>query len=372
MDRRMLIIRPTLSRWILLLCGLLLYGDPLAGETPVRYARRFRSEDNRLLIKTASAEWCYRLVETLVRPEAGDADCMILNVPLRRIVTLSTTHIGYLSALGLLDRVVGHSGLRWLYAPAARQRAEQGAIVEVGAGGIIDVERIVALQPDAVFAYPDVDASALAELERLGVPVLMMLEYLEQTPLGRSEWIRLVGKVVGRSEEAEQQFAAVERSYNNMANLVARSIAEPSHRPTVLVGSAWAGSWAAPSGNSYIARLIADAGGRYLWEEHSVDGLLFLDLEAVYVYGSTAAFWLDTGLWRSREHIVAADSRLRRFPSLQSGRVYNNDARRTSAGGTDYYESGLLNAHYLLADLIAILHPQLLPTHNLYYYRRLP
>ncbi|BAL99694.1 MAG: hypothetical protein KatS3mg049_2263 [Caldilinea sp.] len=51
--------------------------------------------------------------------------------------------------------------------------------------------------------------------------------------------------------------------------------------------------------------------------------------------------------------------------------MYNNNARLNEYGGNDYWEGGLANPDVVLADLIKIFHPELLPDHELVYYRKL-
>jgi iron complex transport system substrate-binding protein len=121
-----------------------------------------------------------------------------------------------------------------------------------------------------------------------------------------------------------------------------------------------------------VARLLADAGGDYLWGADTTRGSLNLDMEAVLGRASGADFWLNAGDWMDLADARAKDPRNALFKSWQAGRVYTNDAGRCEGGGRDFFETGAARPDWILADLIFILHPELLPGHKLRWYRRLP
>ena len=128
-----------------------------------------------------------------------------------------------------------------------------------------------------------------------------------------------------------------------------------------------------PCGDNYTARLIADAGGDFLWKDaKATNGLnLNLDYEAVYAKAAKADYWLNTGFARSLSEIKSADKKNELFAAYKTGKVYNNNLRNTPSGGFDFWESGALHPDKVLADLIHILHPELLPDYQLYYYQPL-
>ena len=142
-------------------------------------------------------------------------------------------------------------------------------------------------------------------------------------------------------------------------------------RPSVLVGTPFQGTWHVSGGDGYQARLIADAGGAYLWSDDETRGVLSLDFETVYAEGLDADLWLHAYGWDSSESALRNDSRMADFAAFRDGRVYNNDLRISEGGGNDYWESGSLRPDLILADLVHILHPHLLPEHELYFHRRL-
>ncbi len=94
--------------------------------------------------------------------------------------------------------------------------------------------------------------------------------------------------------------------------------------------------------------------------------------EAVYDAGLDAAMWMPgTYGTQTLADLAALDERYADFAAFKHDAVYNFDARENDRGGNDYFESGAANPQIILADLIKILHPDLLPDHALYYFRQL-
>ena len=146
-----------------------------------------------------------------------------------------------------------------------------------------------------------------------------------------------------------------------------------SVKPTVFSNLPFKEIWYMPCGDNYMAKLIEDAGGNFLWRDaKATNGLnLNLDYEAVYAKAADADYWVNTGFAKSLREIKEADKKNTFFKAYKAEKVFNNDNRNTSAGGFDFWESGAVNPDKVLADLIFIFHPELLPNHELYYYRKL-
>lgn len=311
----------------------------------------------------------YLLVPHSARVPAVDGDPTVIRTPVRSLVTLSSTYLPALLELGVADRIVGHDRRTWVYSPEIRQRMRSGRIAEVGSGGNLNTERLLALDPDVVLTY-DAGTSAenpYPELADLDLTVVTTTEFREGSPLGRSEWILFLAALFDREEEARRIFADTEERYRSLR----RRAATTEERPTVFLNAPWGSTWAMPEGDNYSAVFLADAGADYVFSDRTGRGTLFLDFETVLATAGEAEYWLNPGQWRSLEDGLDSDRRFRLFAAFREGRVYNNDARVAPAGGNDYFESGYLRADLVLADLIAIFHPGVLPDHELYYYRRL-
>ena len=124
-----------------------------------------------------------------------------------------------------------------------------------------------------------------------------------------------------------------------------------------------------PGGNSYVSNVIADAGANYLWSDHPGTGGIQIDFEAVYAKGISADYWINPGFASSIADIVGSDERLSDFQAVTYGHVYNSNKRVSRDIANDYWESGIVMPDVILADLVSIFHPKLLPDHELFYYK---
>ncbi len=295
----------------------------------------------------------------------------VIRVPVRRIVSLSTTYLGPLEALGALDRVVAVDDSAHVFSSVLRERVASGEIREVGSVDRLDIESLLAARPDLVLLTRISPGRSDLEqrLRSAGIPVLVTAAWRETTPLGRSEWIKLFGILTGREEEAFRIFRESRARYEALA---AKVRAADSARPRILLSAPYGGTWYVPGGASYTASLIEAAGGDYLWSANRSTGSFPLDLEAVLARGLEADFWINPGRHRSLAALARSDERFQRLPAFREGRVYNRTRRVGPAGGNDFWESGAVRPDRILADLIAILHPGLLPDHRFVYYEKLP
>jgi iron complex transport system substrate-binding protein len=303
-----------------------------------------------------------------VRPHFTGVDAVIA-VPAERVITMSTTFLPHLEALGVLNALVAVDSLAWAYSPLVRERGASGDITEVGSGPAVDIERVLALEPDFVMVNSyggEWDAQPI--LEAAGVPTVVLGDWVESNPLGRAEWLLFTALLFGDLDEAVERLRTIEERYLELKEIAAGA----SERPTVLVNAPYQGTWSVPGGKSYAATFVADAAGDYFWADDDSTGSLFLDMESVYALAGSADIWINPGTWSSLAQGEAEDARFATFAAFGFGHVYNNNRRLSPAGGNDYHESGALNPDLVLADLVTIFHPDLMPNHRMYYYRRLP
>ena len=295
-----------------------------------------------------------------------------ITVPVRRLATLSTTQLPHLELLDGLDNLVAVSDIEMVNSPGVVRRFEEGRIAEIGYGPGVNLELVLDLETDVVMTAATAQSQNNAHpvLRQAGVGVAINAEYTEPSLLGRTEWLKFTAAFLNAEALAEQRFARIAARYHRYASLVRDVPAD--QRPTVFGGSLWGDTWHVAGGRSYAAQLVAAAGGAYLWADDDSRGSLPLDFEAVYEKAHAADVWLTMrNEWRSLAEVQAADERYTAFAAFDRGRVYNANARLNSHGGNDYWETGVVEPHVVLADLIKILHPQRLPEHELQYYRKL-
>lgn len=315
-----------------------------------------------------------------VSPFTGTGDTLFIDAPMDNIVCMSSSHMAFLSEAGASEVVTGVSGKRFV-----TDRKIAGNAVEVGYESAFDYESVMALKPDVVLAYTvsSVEPAYISRLEDLGIRVLVLYDHLEQHPLARAEYIRLAGAITGRKEYADSVFSEVARRYTSIAAAVRgvpdvvseavnvsclpggagqaamegnenRSAGRQGTEVKVLLNLPYAEVWYVPGADSYMARLISDAGGTVLGaREGSVSSSM--SLEKAYRLSREADFWLNTGNCRSRDEICRQHPLFCRFgPMERKHSIHNNIARMNAAGGNDFWESGAVRPDIILSDLVAI------------------
>lgn len=287
----------------------------------------------------------------------------IVQIPTRRMAALSTTYMGQLALLGAESRLAGVKNPELVQTESVKAKLADGSIADLGSGAIVDVERIARLKPDLVmtFAMGDPASDLHPAIERLRLPVVLNGEYLETTPLGRAEWILFLAYFLDQERDALTLFEAVERQYTELVHLAQTAVGP---KPTVLGGSPYGDTWWVPGGDGYMATLFRDAGAAYVFADKHETVSVALQFEAVLRRAASAQAWiLDNADPRVLEQ---HEPRIKYFAAVQKGEIYNANAR------ADYWEAGLANPQVLLADVIRVVHPQLVPAHTLQFLRRSP
>ena len=277
-----------------------------------------------------------------------------VRVPVRKVVCMSTTHLAFLEAIGESGSVCALSGASFVCNPELRQKIENKQIVDIGYEGNLDYESIILLKPDLVFMY-GVNPSAMSIAERLlqlGVKPVFVGEYLESHPLAKTEWIKFFASFFGKQALSDSIFAMVKSQYEAYCKIVPVN----STKPSVLTGYPWKDVWYISGGNTYLAKLIEDAGGNYIFKQVQAD-VWPASLENVFVKASHVDIWINTGEAKSLNQLVAPDERLRMFQPYINHKVYNNTRQLNALGGNNYWEKGIMEPHLILFDLIRIFHP---------------
>ena len=284
---------------------------------------------------------------------------------INRCVCLSSTHIAFLSALGLDDRIVGVPDTLYLYNKQIKQAIRNRTINMVSRGGAVDQEMLLATNPEIIFA----DLSMKNELrffEDIGIPVVYVEEYNETTPLGRAEWIRLFGVFFNVPQKADSIFNSIMARYNAIVAQVA-SLNAP--KPTVFGGMEYQGVWYVSGGASYIANLYQDAGAEYLFADNLLSGSRPLDFEVVYDKAMDADYWRI--MQGSSENLTfsAIEQWNRHYVDFEAFK--NQKIIVCNPSKVPYFEKGTLEPDVVLADFVSILHPEVLPSHIPVYYHLL-
>jgi iron complex transport system substrate-binding protein len=276
-----------------------------------------------------------------------------LGEPLKRVVALSSSQVGYMLRLGLRDRIVAVGEGRYLVDSVLYARVAAGEVAEVGNGPTLSLEKLMATKPDLVFDFAT--GGGMDDYERIGaigLSLMLTSEWQERSPLAKAEWIKLFGRLFGVEALADSIFEQSKNAYMQAAGKEIPGQARDDNKacPRVLVGMSYGGVWHAPGGNSFTARLIKDAGGCYLWAADTNQDLQF-SLEEILQVADSADVWVNPGMFATVDDLLMAEPRVKFIKAFKEKRVYQNDAVKGAGGGNDFFESAVAYPAEILTNL---------------------
>lgn len=289
----------------------------------------------------------------------------LVRTPLSKAVVYSSVHCSLLKDFGALGSIGGVCDLKYIRLPEIEEGCRNGSIVDAGDGMNPDIEKIIDLHPDAVLLSPFENSGGYGRVEKLNVPIIECADYMETSSLGRAEWMRFYGLLFGKRQQADSLFAAVERNYNELKELV-RPV---SHAPSVMCDLKTSSTWYTPGGRSTIARIYADAGANYIFGEDTNSGSLPFPFEVIFERGQQADFWLiryNQPADKTYSELEKEFAPYAGFRAFKERNIYGCNTARVP-----FYEEAPFHPDWLLKDLIKIFHPSLLEGYELRYYRKL-
>lgn len=316
--------------------------------------------------KGARASFKYLLYPKGTTPPMDDPDAIRIPVPLERVLSSGSVDVAFMTALDATDCIVGMSGGAYVYDSMIQARLQTGEIADLGQYQALNYERAVSLQPDAAFIYSIGDQSVHQKYQELGIPAILLSDFMEETPLGRAEWVVFVGYLLGKSEEAYAYYNKIAAHYKALQ----QQAKLPSYQPTVFTGAVYKGTWYIAGGKSLMAQLIRDAGGRYLWENNTEVSGVPLDFEAVYAKALDADVWINQSHFQTQADLLAAEDRYKDFKAVKNNQLYNYYKRANAQGGSDIFESAIVRPDRVLEDLMHLFQAPVkeLDETTLYYY----
>jgi len=316
----------------------------------------------------AKQSYTYVLKRKGVRIPKAYAQYTQVVVPVQRMIATSTTHLPSIESLGMLPKLVGFPHTDYISSAVIRQYIEAGKLTDVGSNTDLNIEKVLALRPDAFIGYGvDRESAGLLHVKNQGIPIIMNGDWNEEDPLGKAEWIKFFGALFDQQTEANKQFDRIEKAYLTVRNLAAKTKA----RPRVFTGALWEGIWHLPKGNSWVGQLLRDAGSNYLWQNTHGTGSLSLSLEQVLAQAQNADFWVAPGGFDSRRALLANNAHYQQFKAFQNNKVYTYSLKRGKKGGILYYELAPNRPDLVLKDLVHLFHPELFPGYKPYFYQSL-
>jgi iron complex transport system substrate-binding protein len=317
--------------------------------------------------KNAQEEFQYVLYPKGTKPPSHYLKAVMIPVPVERIICTSTVDIAFLDFLGATDKIVAVSNSTYVYNKNVQERVAQGAVIDIGGNNIIDYERALTTNADVALVYSIGDQKAYQKFNEMGVPAILLSDFMEKTPLGRAEWAIFVACLLGKEVEAQEKCAQIAAKYQALQ----AKVKNYAKKPTVLTGAVYKGTWYIAGGKSLMATLIRDAGGAYLWAENESLSGVPLDFEAVYAKGLNADRWINMSNWTNKADLGQSEEKYQDFKAFQEGQLYNFYKRVTENGGVDIFESGIVKPHLVLKDFVHLLHDEQVHSDSLYYYQAL-
>ena len=219
---------------------------------------------------------------------AVPADGKKVLVPIKRMVTTSTTHYEPIVLLNELPSLVGICNPERTYSPIIRSALAQKQIKGLGDSFTINREQLLELAPDAVVASRYAAADPLVDaLEQSGFLVLFNQEWQESTLLGRAEWLKFIAAFYDKLPMADSIYASIAANFRQLQS----SVADLPDKPKVMSGCGFHGTWYVPGGRSYMADLYLSAGASYAYSGDTHTGSLPLNLETLLSDFSDADYW---------------------------------------------------------------------------------
>ena len=291
-----------------------------------------------------------------------------IEVPVKKIIVTSTTHIPSLEALGVEETLIGFPTTDYISSEKTRALIAGGKVRDLGSNQGLNTEVILDIQPDVIVGFGvDGDLKTYKNLERNGLKVIFNGDWTEKNPLGKSEWIKLFGALYDANEKANEVFNSIEKEYKKVVELAKNA----NTQPTIFSGAIYKDQWFLPQGDSWGAYFFKEANGNYLWKDSKGTGSLALSFESVLDKAKDADFWIGPGQFTSIKEILYTHPNYKHFKAVQNKNIYSFSTKKGKTGGVIYYELAQNRPDLVLKDIVKILHPEVLPDYELYFFERL-
>lgn len=291
-------------------------------------------------------------------------DAVVLT-PLNSLIVTSTTHIPALEALNSLDKLIGFPQTEYISSNKARMLINNGQIQELGQNERLNTEITLALKPELIVGFSiDNSNSPYQTFQNAGIPVVYNGDWVEQTPLGKAEWIKFFGALLDKGKEADSIFKIIETNYNAVKDIAKKT----KKTPSIISGALYKDVWYAPAGDSWAAHFFKDANANYIYADTEGTGSLSLSIENVLAKGASADYWIGTAQFENNEQLRNSNSHYSKFKAFKNRKLFSFANTKGETGGLLYYELGPQRPDVVLKDLVKILHPEVLPEYSPYFF----
>ena len=279
-----------------------------------------------------------------------------VKVPVERTIVMTMLQLSNFTALDAHDVVKGITGTKNLYNKDIRKRVEDGKMVKIGMEGNFDTELILAAHPEVIFISP-FKRGGYDAIKETGIMLVPHLGYKETHPLGQAEWVKYVAMFIGKEAEADTLFAGIKKRYLALTEKVNSHLSNVNpYRPTVFSGEMHGGNWFAVGGKNHLAQMFRDAGADYILKDDNTGGVP-IEYEQMYATAANADYWRILNSYPgdfSYEALRSSEPRNELFKAFKERHVIYCNMKQTP-----YYEETPVHPDWLLEDLVAIFHPEL-------------
>ena len=299
-----------------------------------------------------------KTVAMLAKRRSTGARCTTdtVRTPLESNLVFTAPHCQLLTELGCQNAITGVCDKDYINIPDIKSRAQADAkvahpIMDCGSSMQPDIERIIALHPEALLISPFENSGGYGKLDKLRIPVIETADYMETSPLGRAEWIKLYGLLLG-SSKADSLFSAIEKEYLQLK-------AEAAKLPlglSILTERKTGNVWYVPGGKSTMGILLRDAHARYIFADDTHSGSLSMSPEQIIAKGNQVDVWAFKyfgGNALTKQDLLAEYQGYQALKAFQTGTVYETD---TSC--EPYFELTSFHPEILLREFIILSHPE--------------
>lgn len=325
-----------------------------------------------------------KTVAMLAKRRSTGARCTTdtVRTPVEKSAVFIAPHCQLMYELGCQQAIRGVCDLDYINIPDVRQRAAaagkasagnvsagnaaaRNSIVDCGSSMAPDIERIIALKPEAILLSPFENSGGYGKLDKLNVPIIEAADYMESSPLGRAEWMKFYGMLFKKDgnapktalaascePKADSLFAKIEKEY---LKLKAEAAGYPKGL-SILTERKTGNVWYVPGGKSTMGILLRDAHARYIFADDTHSGSLSMSPEQIIAKGNQVDVWAFKyfgGNALTKQDLLAEYQGYQALKAFQTGTVYETD---TSC--EPYFELTSFHPEILLREFIILSHPE--------------
>ena len=312
-----------------------------------------------------------KTVAMLAKRRSTGARCTTdtVRTPVERSAVFIAPHCQLMYELGCPQAIRGVCDLNYINIPDVKKRAAlsgntsaQNPIVDCGSSMAPDIERIIALNPEAILLSPFENSGGYGKLDKLHIPIIEAADYMESSPLGRAEWMKFYGMLFGNEEgksngisgscepKADSLFAEIEKEYLSLKAQAAgyrKGLSILTERKTGNV-------WYVPGGQSTIGILLKDANARYIFEDDQHSGSLAMSPEQILAKGKQVDVWAFKyfgGAPLSQAQLLQEYDGYKALAAFSRGNIYQVDTSTVP-----YFELTSFHPELLLREFIILAH----------------